>query len=56
MLLIPIIGPWLAFPTLAVGFSLLALSVFPTTGSPIAVSPFAFLQPIAFAIIMLGLF
>jgi len=47
MLAIPIIGPWLAWPVLAFGFSLLLLSGIPG---------FTGLAPVANAIIIVGLF
>jgi len=47
MLAIPIVGPWLAWPVLAFGFSLLLLSVIPG---------FTGLAPVANAIIIVGLF
>jgi len=50
MLIIPVIGPWLAFPTITVGFSLLFISVIPGV-----TAMFPALPTIATLIIFLGL-
>jgi len=50
VLIIPIIGPWLAFPILTVGFSLLFISILPGINAM-----FPALQMIATLTIFLGL-